>query len=77
MTWSRCPPRGLPEAPLPLQIKAINWPPANKIDAYNDNLVMAITEVIAGHMIPTENHLISSKIYVDSTLRHKKTMGKG
>jgi len=57
MTQSRYPRRGLPEAPLSLHIKATNWLP----HACNGNLVMAITEVIAGHTIPTENHLILPK----------------
>jgi hypothetical protein len=30
-----------------LQIKAIDWPPADEIDACNDDLVVEITEVIA------------------------------
>ena len=68
MTQSRCPRRGLPEAPLSLQIKAINWPPTDEIDAYNDNLIVTITEVIAGHTIPTKNHLISLEDLLDSTL---------
>jgi hypothetical protein len=44
-----------------LQIKATNWPPADEIDACNDDHVVAITEVIARNMIPIENHLISPK----------------
>jgi hypothetical protein len=68
MTQSRYSRRGLPEALLPLQIKIINWPPVDKIDAWNGDLVVAITEVIAGHTIPTENHLILLEIYLD--LRH-------
>jgi hypothetical protein len=43
--------------------------PADEIDAYNSDLIVAITKVIAGHMIPTKNHLISLEIYLDSTLR--------
>jgi hypothetical protein len=50
-TRSHCPHRGLPKAPLPLQIKATNWPPANKIDTCNDDLLKTITEVIAGNMM--------------------------
>jgi len=42
-----------------LHIKATNWPPADEIDTCNGDLVEAIIEVIAGHTIPTENHLIS------------------
>ena len=61
MTWSRFPRRGLPEAPLPLQIKATNWPPANEINASNNDLVVAITEVIAENTIPSGNHQISPK----------------
>ena len=64
MTQSRYPRRGLPEAPLSLHIKATNWLP----HACNGNLVMAITEVIAGHTILTENHLISLEDLLDSTL---------
>ena len=56
MSQSRCPHRGLPEAPL--QIKAINWPPTNEIDACNDDLIVAIIEVIAENTILTENYLI-------------------
>jgi len=43
-----------------LQIKATNWPPADEIDPCNNDLVVTITEVIAGNTISTENHLISS-----------------
>jgi hypothetical protein len=39
-------------------MKATNCPFANKIDACNSDLIVAITEVIAGNIIPTENHLI-------------------
>jgi hypothetical protein len=53
-----------------LQIKATNWSPADEIDAYNSDLIMAITEVIAGHTIPTKHHVILLEIYLDSTLRH-------
>ena len=59
MIRSRCPRKGLLEAPLPLHIKATNWPLADEIDVYNADLVVAIIEVIAGNTIPTENHLIS------------------
>ena len=59
MTRSCCSRRGRPKAPLPLHIKATNWPPADEIDTCNGDLVEAIIEVIAGHTIPTENHLIS------------------
>jgi hypothetical protein len=61
---------GLLEAPLHLQIKVINWLPADEIDACDGDLIVAITEVIAGHTIPIENHLILLEIYLDSTLRH-------
>jgi hypothetical protein len=59
MTWSRCPRIGLPKAPLPFQIKATNWPPADKTDACNGDLTVAITEVIVGNTIPSKNYLIS------------------
>jgi hypothetical protein len=68
MTQSHYPRRGLPEAPLPFQIKATNWSSADEIDAYNDDLVAAITEVIAENMMPTENHLISPEDLLDQTL---------
>ena len=71
MTQSRCPHRGLPAAPLPLQIKATNWPSADEIDAYNDDLIMAIIEVIAVNMIPTENHLISLGKFIESNCGKK------
>ena len=54
MTQNRCPRRDLPEASLPLQIKATNWPPADEIDTCNDDLIVTITEVIAGHTILIE-----------------------
>jgi hypothetical protein len=59
MAQSSCPHWGRQEAPSPLQIKATNWPSANKIDTCNGDLIVAITEVIAGNTIPTKNHLIS------------------
>ena len=62
MTRSRCLRRGLPEGPLLLQIMATNWPPADEIDACNDDMV--ITEIIADHTNPAENHMISPKIYL-------------
>ena len=65
MTRSRCPHRGLLEAPLPSHIKATNWPSADEFDACNDDLIVAIAEVIAGHTIPTKNHLILLKNYLD------------
>jgi hypothetical protein len=65
MTRSCCPHRGLQEAPLPLQIKATNWPPVDETDVCNNDLVMAITEVIVGHVIPTGNNLVSPIIYLD------------
>jgi hypothetical protein len=39
---------------------ATDWPFADEIDASNDDLVVAITEVIASNKMPTKNHLISS-----------------
>ena len=56
-----------------MQIEATNWPPANEIDACNDDLIVAITEVIAEHTNPTGNHLISSEDYLDS---NPKTLEK-
>jgi hypothetical protein len=50
---------------------------ADEIDVCNKDLVVAINEVIAGHKVLTENHLISPEIYLDSTLRYLKTVGKG
>jgi hypothetical protein len=38
---------------------------ADEIDACNDNLVGAITEVFARNTIPTENHLISPEDLLD------------
>ena len=64
LTRSRCLRRELPEGPLPLQIMATNWPPPDEIDACNDDLVVVITEVIADHTNPAENHMISPKIYL-------------
>ena len=58
MIRSRCPRKGLLEAPLPLHIKATNWPLADEIDVYNADLVVAIIEVIAGNKTPRKNHLI-------------------
>jgi len=40
--------RRLQEALLPLQIRAINWPSTNEIDAYNGDLIVASTKAIAG-----------------------------
>jgi hypothetical protein len=68
MTRSRCPFRGFPEAPVPLQIKATKWPSANEIDACNGDLVVTITEVIAVNAMSTKNHLISPKDLLDKTL---------
>jgi hypothetical protein len=34
------------------------WPPSDKIDACNDDLVVSIIKVIAGNIVPTENLLI-------------------
>jgi hypothetical protein len=39
---------------------ATNWPPADEIDACNDDVVIEITHVIAGNKISTEYHLILS-----------------
>jgi hypothetical protein len=58
MTRSRYPHIGLPKAPLPFQINATNWPPTDKTNACNGDLAVAITEVIIGNTIPTENYLI-------------------
>jgi hypothetical protein len=44
-----------------LHIKATNWSSADEINACNSDFVVAITEVIVGHTIPTENHLILPK----------------
>jgi hypothetical protein len=41
---------------------------ADEIDACNDDLVVAITEVIAKNTMPTENHLISPKDLLNQTL---------
>jgi hypothetical protein len=59
MTRSTCPRWERPEAFLSLQINATNWPPTDEIDVCNDDLVMAITEVIIGNTILTKNHLVS------------------
>jgi len=61
MAWSSCPRWERPKAPLPLHIKAIDWPPADEIDACNDDLIVAIIEVMVEITIPTENHLILPK----------------
>jgi hypothetical protein len=50
---------GAPKSTPLLADKAINWPPADKINAYNNDLIVAITEVIAGHTILAKNLLIS------------------
>ena len=42
-----------------MQINVTNWSSADEIDACNGDFVVAITEVIAGNMIPTKNYLIS------------------
>jgi len=49
-----------PRSTSSLAYKDHNWPPADEIDPCNGDLVVTITEVIAGNTIPTENHLISS-----------------
>jgi len=41
---------------------ATNWPPADEIDACNDDVV--ITEIIADHTNPTKNHMISPENYL-------------
>ena len=38
--------------------EATNWSSVDETDAYNDEVIVAITEVIAGKKIPTENYLI-------------------
>jgi hypothetical protein len=38
---------------------ATNWSFADEIDAYNNDLVMAIIEVTTGNKTPSKNHLIS------------------
>jgi len=48
-----------------LQIKAVNWPPADEIDTCNDDLVVTITEVITGNTIPTKSSDLP-EIYLDS-----------
>ena len=45
---------------------ATNWLPADEIDVCNDDLVVVITEVIADHTNPAENHMISPEIYLAS-----------
>jgi hypothetical protein len=52
---------GRPEAPLTLQVMATTWLPTNEIDTCKGDLVVIITEVIAGNTISTDNHLISPK----------------
>ena len=49
-----------------MQIEATNWPPANEIDACNDDLVVAITKAIAEHTNSTGSHLIASEDYLNS-----------
>ena len=58
MPRSRCPRRGLPEAPLPLQ-------PADEIDACNGDLIVVIPTVIARNTILGEIHLISLEDLLD------------
>jgi len=43
---------------------ATNWLPADEIDVCNDDLVVVITEDIADHTNPAENHMISPKNYL-------------
>jgi hypothetical protein len=38
---------------------ATNWPSINEIDPCNDDLVVAITEVIISNKFSTKNHLIT------------------
>jgi hypothetical protein len=38
---------GAPRSTPLLADKAINWPPTHEINAYNNDLIVAITEVIA------------------------------
>jgi hypothetical protein len=40
---------------------ATTWLPTNEIDTCKGDLVVIITEVIAGNTISTDNHLISPK----------------
>jgi hypothetical protein len=54
MTRSICLHWGRPEAPLILQIMATTWLPTNEIDACKGDLVVTITEVIAGNTISTK-----------------------
>jgi hypothetical protein len=42
--------------------------PAYEINVCNGDLVMTITEVIAGNIIPTNNHLILSEDILDQAL---------
>ena len=72
MIWSRFPRRGLPEAPLPLEIKVIN----DEIDACSGDLIVAITQVITGNTILTENHLILLEIYLDSNPKTLEETGE-
>ena len=41
-----------------MHIMATNWPLADKIDTCNDDLIVAITEIITGNKMSTKNHLI-------------------
>jgi len=43
---------------------ATNWPPADEIDACNNNLGVVIIEIIANHKNPAENHMISPENYL-------------
>jgi hypothetical protein len=43
---------------------ATTWLPADEIDAYKADLIVAIIKVIAGNTIP-ENHLISMEHLFD------------
>ena len=52
---------------------ATNWPPADEIDACNDDLVVAITKAIAEHTNSTGSHLIASEDYLNS---NPKTLEK-
>jgi len=58
MPLSRCPRRGLLEAPLPFQ-------PTDEIDTCNDDLIVVIAKVIAGNTILGEIHLILPEDLLD------------
>jgi len=49
---------------MPLQIKATNWPPTGEIDTYNDDLVVAITEIIVGKPDPDRKSSIFGEKFI-------------